>query len=451
MLDFSFILMCVVFSITVILMLWRPFGINETVPTVTGAIIVLLAGIVPMSDVAAIYNIISGAAITILSTIVMSIVLESVGFFRWIAYNLVNKSNGSGIKLFIYVNLLCFLTTLFFNNDGSILITTPIIIHITSLLQLRRHQKIPYLISGAITATVSSAPIAVSNIANLIALKIVGLDLNSYVNMMFIPSMLGIIVITTLIFFYYRKDIPVKISSQKLYLSGNTSKYPRHPLAMPSSLTSHEVDWRMFRICILIVIFVRGGFFLLTPIGVPMEGLAIGGAVALILVRWLKSRKGITDIVKRTPWHIFLFAFGMYVLVYGLHNIGLSHYLTMQLKEYVDGSLLSGTLVIGVLLTALSNVLNNLPAVMIGTMAIVDMGLDTHSLQVAYLAIVLGSDVGALLTPIGTLATLIWMFILKSNNIHISWKEYMKLTFFVIPVGLFVSLIALYLWNGFIL
>jgi arsenical pump membrane protein len=381
----------------------------------------------------------------------MSIVLESVGFFRWIAYNLVNKSNGSGIKLFIYVNLLCFLTTLFFNNDGSILITTPIIIHITSLLQLRRHQKIPYLISGAITATVSSAPIAVSNIANLIALKIVGLDLNSYVNMMFIPSMLGIIVITTLIFFYYRKDIPVKISSQKLYLSGNTSKYPRHPLAMPSSLTSHEVDWRMFRICILIVIFVRGGFFLLTPIGVPMEGLAIGGAVALILVRWLKSRKGITDIVKRTPWHIFLFAFGMYVLVYGLHNIGLSHYLTMQLKEYVDGSLLSGTLVIGVLLTALSNVLNNLPAVMIGTMAIVDMGLDTHSLQVAYLAIVLGSDVGALLTPIGTLATLIWMFILKSNNIHISWKEYMKLTFFVIPVGLFVSLIALYLWNGFIL
>jgi arsenical pump membrane protein len=161
-------------------MLWRPFGINETVPTVTGAIIVLLAGIVPLSDVAAIYDIISGAAITILSTIVMSIVLESVGFFRWIAYNLVNKSNGSGIKLFIYVNLLCFLTTLFFNNDGSILITTPIIIHITSLLQLKRHQKIPYLISGAITATVSSAPIAVSNIANLIALKIVGLDLNSY-------------------------------------------------------------------------------------------------------------------------------------------------------------------------------------------------------------------------------------------------------------------------------
>ncbi|MDQ0860565.1 ArsB/NhaD family transporter [Bacillus sp. V2I10] len=451
MLDFSFILMCVVFSITVILMLWRPFGINETVPTVTGAIIILLAGIVPLSDVAAIYNIISGAAITILSTIVMSIVLESVGFFRWIAYNLVNKSNGSGIKLFINVNLLCFLTTLFFNNDGSILITTPIIIHITSLLQLKRHQKIPYLISGAITATVSSAPIAVSNIANLIALKIVGLDLNSYVNMMFIPSMLGIIVITTLIFFYYRKDIPVKISSQKLYLSGNTSKYPRHPLAMPSSLTSHEVDWKMFRICIAIVIFVRGGFFLLTPIGVPMEGLAIGGAVALILVRWLKSRKGITDIVKRTPWHIFLFAFGMYVLVYGLHNIGLSHYLTMQLKDYVDGSLLGGTLVIGVLLTALSNVLNNLPAVMIGTLAIVDMGLDTHSLQVAYLAIVLGSDVGALLTPIGTLATLIWMFILKSNNIHISWKEYMKLTFFVIPVGLFVSLIALYLWNGFIL
>lgn len=424
---------------------------NETVPTFIGAVIIILAGIVPLSDLSEIYQIISGAAFTILSTIVMSIVLESVGFFRWIAYNLVNRSNGSGIKLFIYVNVLCFLTTLFFNNDGSILITTPIIIHITSLLQLKRRQKIPYLISGAITATVSSAPIAVSNIANLIALKIVGLDLNSYVNMMFIPSMLGIIVITTLIYFYYRKDIPAKISTQKLYMTGNVSNFYKHPLAIPSSLSSHEVDWKMFRICISIVIFVRAGFFILTPFGVPMEALAIGGAAALIAVRWVKSKKGITDIVKRTPWHIFLFAFGMYVLVYGLHNIGLSHFLTLHLKEYVDSSLLGGIFISGMLLTVLSNILNNLPAVMIGTLAVVDMGLDTHTLQVAYLAIVLGSDVGALLTPIGTLATLIWMFILKSNNIHISWKEYIKLAFIVIPPGLLVSLIALYLWNGFIL
>ncbi|PJI52140.1 hypothetical protein CTI14_47435, partial [Methylobacterium radiotolerans] len=97
-------------------------------------------------------------AVTILSTIVMSIILESIGFFRWAAVNLACKARGSGILLFWYINLLCFLMTLFFNNDGSILITTPIIIQTLTLLNLKNRQKIPYLLSGALIATGSSAP-----------------------------------------------------------------------------------------------------------------------------------------------------------------------------------------------------------------------------------------------------------------------------------------------------
>src|SRR5690606_29135603 len=143
-------------------------------------------------DVFEIFNIIKGASLTILSTIMMSLVLESIGFFRWVALNIVARAKGSGIQLFIYTNLLCFFMTMFFNNDGSILITTPIIIHIITLLKLKPHQMFPYLISGALIATAASAPIAVSNISNLIALKIVGLTLNDYIEMMFIPSMIGI-------------------------------------------------------------------------------------------------------------------------------------------------------------------------------------------------------------------------------------------------------------------
>lgn len=186
--DYQLWLTFGVFAITVIFLMWRPRGINESVPTSAGAVILLAAGVVPLSDLAEIFNIVSGAAVTILSTIVMSLVLDSVGFFRWVAYNLIEKVNGSGRKLYWYVILLCFLMTVFFNNDGSILITTPIIIQICSMLRLKMHQKIPYLLSGALIATASSAPIGVSNLANLIALKIVGLDLNSYTMIMFVPS-----------------------------------------------------------------------------------------------------------------------------------------------------------------------------------------------------------------------------------------------------------------------
>ena len=184
MLENTVIIMVVVFALTIILMLWRPRGINEIVPTSIGAAVVLMTGIVSWGDVLGILNVVSGPSLTILSTIMMTIVLESIGLFRWIAINIVNRSRGSGIILYIYTNLLCFLMTMLFNNDGSILITTPIIIHIITMLKLNPRQFSPYLISGAIIATAASAPIAVSNISNLIALEIVGLSLNSYVYMM---------------------------------------------------------------------------------------------------------------------------------------------------------------------------------------------------------------------------------------------------------------------------
>ena len=103
-----------------------------------------------VAGLAGVTETISGAAITIMATIVMAIVLESFGFFNWMAEKLAEKAKGSGIRLFWYVNLLCFLMTLFFNNDGSILITTPILVMLLNNMGLKNHQKIPYLLSRSL-------------------------------------------------------------------------------------------------------------------------------------------------------------------------------------------------------------------------------------------------------------------------------------------------------------
>lgn len=105
----------------------------------------------------------------------------------------------------------------------------------------------------------------------------------------------------------------------------------------------------------------------------------------------------------------------------------------------------------GIIITIMSNLFNNLPSVMLGTLIIVDMGLDSQTMQVAYLANVIGSDIGALLTPMGTLATLIWMYILRKNGIFLSWGMYIKTVVMVIPIGLFVSLLSLYVWAQWVI
>lgn len=439
-----------IFALTTLFIMWRPREINESIPAISGAILLFVAGVVPFHDIQQIFKIVSGPAITIISTIVMCIVLESIGVFRWAAVNIVNKAKGSGIKLFLYIMILCFLMTIFFNNDGSILITTPIIIHIVTMLHLKPHQKLPYLFAGVFIATSASLPIGVSNIANLIGLKMVGLDLISYTHFAFVPSMIGIFTLSLLLYFVFKKDIPQKITtfedtSIDFLISNQTALAHSHPLSGKRQ-TPETINWSLFRICIVMVVLIRGSYFILPTYGIPIEGIAIAGALILVVIRWISLKVGILDVIKKAPWHILLFAFGMYVTVYALNNTGITAFFIEILGDLMKENLMFASFITGILITILSNVMNNLPSVMLGTLIITDMGLDVQTLQVSYIAIIIGSDIGALLSPLGTLATLLWMFVLRKNGIRITWSTYFKVALLVIPVTLVVTLIAFNLW-----
>lgn len=428
--------------VTLVFILWRPKGINEAIPATIGAIVIILTGSVSLSDLGIIAETISDAAITIMATIVMAIVLESFGFFHWVAEKLTEKAKGSGIRLFWYVNLLCFMMTLFFNNDGSILITTPILVMLLNNMGLKNHQKIPYLLSGGLVATASSAPIGVSNIVNLIALKIVHMDLYMHTLMMFVPATLGLILLATLLFLRFKKDIPKTIPTKVNGLS--LSAY--HPLKQSSVYTIEKNRTKFVRNILIFVLAVRLCLFVASYFSIPLSFISVIGSFILLGWRWAYLKVPPSDMLKKTPWYIIVFAFSMYVIIYGLNNIGLTDALIHIMTPMVSGSLLHTSVLMGVLLTLLSNVFNNHPALMVGTITLTNMPLDTVSLKVAYLANVIGSDIGALLLPIGTLATLMWMHIVRSGNVKISWSEYIKITVVIIPPTLLFTLVILYYW-----
>jgi len=202
----------------------------------------------------------------------------------------------------------------------------------------------------------------------------------------------------------------------------------------------------MFKVCIVIVALTRAGLFIGTSFGIPMEWIGIFGALLLIGYRWYHRGDGVNDIVKKTPWHIILFAFSIYVVVYSLHNIGLTELIVERLREPILANHLNACFISSGLLTVMSNLFNNLPSVMIGTLTLTAMGLDSSTLHIAYLASILGADIGSLIIPMGTLASLIWMFILRENGIKIRWADSVKVTIMVIPIGLLISLLSLYVW-----
>ncbi len=430
------------FFATLIFILWRPKGLNEAIPATIGAIIIILCGSVPLSDLGIITETISGAAITIMATIVMAIVLESFGFFNWVAEKLAEKAKGSGVRLFWYVNLLCFLMTLFFNNDGSILITTPILIMLLNNLGIKNHQKIPYLLSGAIIATASSAPIGVSNIVNLIALKIVDMSLYMHTAMMFVPATLGLLLLVGLLYLRFKKVIPKSIPTHVTGLTLSSYHQLKH-----NPTNSSDKNRTKFMINILLFVFaVRVSLFVASFLSIPVSLMAVIGSLVLLGWRWAYLKIPPGDMLKKTPWYIIVFAFSMYVIIYGLNNIGLTDWLIGFMRPLVSGSLLHASVLMGVLLSVLSNLFNNHPALMIGTITLTNLNLDLLSLKISYLASVIGSDVGSLILPMGTLATLMWMHIVRRGKVIITWWEYIKITLVVIPPTVIFTLVILYYW-----
>lgn len=442
MMDLTVWITIITFLVTLGFILWRPKGINEAIPAAIGAFIVVLCGGVSLSDLGIIAETISGAAITIMATIVMAIVLESFGFFNWVAEILAAKAKGSGIRLFWYVNLLCFLMTLFFNNDGSILITTPILVMLLNNMGLKNHQKIPYLLSGGLIATASSAPIGVSNIVNLIALKIVHMSLYLHTAMMFVPATLGLLLLVGLLFLRFYKVLPKTIPTKITGLSFKSY----HPLKPVLEHSSDKDRSRFMRNVLLFVFAVRVSLFVASFVNIPVSLMAVFGSLVLLAWRWAYLKIPPVDMLKKTPWYIIVFAFCMYVIIYGLNNIGLTDWLITFMQPIVSGSLLHASVMMGVLLSVLSNIFNNHPALMVGTLTLTHMHLDLLSLKIAYLANVIGSDMGALLLPMGTLATLMWMHIVRKGKVKITWWEYVKITSVVIPPTVLFTLVVLYYW-----
>lgn len=434
------------FLCTISFIFWRPH-VNEAIPATVGALAVILSGSVSFTDLGVITETIGGAAVTIMATIVMAIVLESFGFFSWAAERLLEKAQGSGIRLFWLTNLFCFLMTLFVNNDGSILITTPILLMLLGRLRLKNHQKIPYLLSGALIATASSAPIGVSNIVNLIALKIVHMDLYMHTAMMFVPASLGLAFLALLLFAMFYRTLPRKLPSVGRGAWIHPPAAGHHPLkeAEPQRIP-REKQTRIMRSILIFVFCVRASLFVASYIHFPVSLMAVIGSLFLLAWRWIYLKISPADMVRKTPWYILVFAFSMYVIIYGLRNIGLTEWLIHFMQPLVAGSLLHASVMMGLLLSVLSNLFNNHPALMVGTLTLTNMGLDPLTLKIAYLAAVIGSDIGSLLLPIGTLATLMWMHIVKKGKVKISWKDYLKVTSTVIPITLVFTLVLLAYW-----
>ncbi|WP_093460181.1 arsenic transporter [Pseudomonas sp. NFR16] len=417
-----------IFLVTITLVIWQPKGLGVGWSATFGAVLALLAGVVHPVDIVQVWHIIWNATGTFIALIIISLLLDEAGFFNWAALHVARWGRGKGRRLFSFIVLLGALVSALFANDGAALILTPIVMSMLLALRFSAATTLAFVMAAGFIADTASLPLVVSNLVNIVSADYFGIGFNRYASVMVPINLVSVAATLVVLLVFFRRDIPATFDASQL--------------AEPSSAIHDRATFMTgwWVLCILLV-----GCFALEPLGIPISAISAVCAAILLGVAARGHQISTRKVMKGAPWQIVIFSLGMYLVVYGLRNQGLTTYLATWLDRFAEHGLWGAAMGTGVLTALLSSVMNNLPTVLIGLLSI-DASHAQGPLQEAMIyANVIGSDLGPKITPIGSLATLLWLHVLARKGVSIGWGYYFRVGIVLTLPVLLITLAALVL------
>ena len=423
-----------IFIATLALVIWQPRGLGIGWSAMAGAAVDLALGIVHWRNIPTVWHIVWNATFTFVALIVVSLLLDEAGFFRWAALHVARWGRGRGRLLLPLVVLFGFAIAAVFANDGAALLLTPIVMAILASLEFPPAAALAFIIVTGFVADTTSLPLVISNLVNIVSANFFGIGFTRYalvmvpVDLVALAATLGVLMLR--------------------YGTVASRHYDVDDLEAPAHAIRDHV---VFRAAwpVLALLFVA--YFVTAPLGVPVSYVTIAGAIAMLALaaRWPGGGGGVIDIgrvLRGAPWQVVIFSLGMYLVVYGLRNAGLTDQLASLLRIFAAHGIWVASLGTGILAALLSSVMNNMPSVLVGALAISHVHPPTAIRDAMVYANVIGCDLGPKLTPIGSLATLLWLHVLAGKGVRIGWGQYMRVGLLITPPVLLVTLAALALW-----
>ena len=341
----------------------------------------------------------------------LSIILDELNFFEYLANKALKKANGSQIKLFIILYLLCSILTIFTSNDIVILTFTPFIIFFSKNAKIN---PIPYLVTEFIAANTWSMLFIIGNPTNIYIGANANITFLEYVKIMFLPTIFAGLTSLLILFLLFRKKLkePLDCESEDIKIKD------KFLLVVALSL-----------LIVCIILLAISNY-------INLEMYLVSAICALTLLLFLignlvirKDKTIIINGVKRIPYSLFPFVISMFILVLALDVNGITNNLmevlnkTNTIFSYGTTSYLSCSLI------------NNIP------MSVLYSSITTNTGSI-YSSII-GSNIGAFLTPIGALAGIMWLSILKKYEIKFSFLDFIKYGVIISIPTLATSLLGL--------
>ncbi|MFK3815057.1 arsenic transporter [Pseudomonas sp. NPDC089407] len=415
-----------VFILTLTLVIWQPKGLGVGWSAALGAFIALAAGAVSLHDIPTVWAIVWNATATFIAVIIISLLLDEAGFFEWAALHVARCANGSGYRLFAFCVLLGAAVSALFANDGAALILTPIVMSMLLALRFSPAATLAFVMAAGFIADTASLPLVVSNLVNIVSADYFRLGFSEYASVMVPVNFASVAATLVVLFLFFRRDIP--------------RQYTVAALRVPSEAIHDRATFNVGGGVLLVLLI---GLFALEPLGIPISAVAAACAAILLAVAARGHRISTRRVLREAPWQVVIFSVGMYLVVYGLKNAGLTDMLTHLLDRLAQQGLWSAAIGTGLIAALLSSVMNNMPSVLVGALSIQASEAQGLVREVMIYANVIGCDLGPKITPIGSLATLLWLHVLERKGMRITWGYYFRVGILLTLPVLLITLSAL--------
>lgn len=418
-----------IFVFTLVLVIWQPRGLGIGWSALIGATIAMIFGVINLSDISVVWNIVWNATAAFIAIIIISLLLDEAGFFEWAALHVGRWGRGNGHLLFAFIVLLGAAVSALFANDGAALILTPIVMAMLLALGFSPVATLAFVMAAGFIADTASLPFVVSNLVNIVSADFFKIGFAEYAAVMIPVNIASVVGSLGVLYLCFRRSIPSHYDVSKL-------KAPNEAIR---DLATFRAGW-------VVLVLLLIGFFGLEPFGVPISIVAVIGSLILFAVAAHGHIISTSKVIREAPWQIVIFSLGMYLVVYGLKNEGLTEYISSLLDNFANYGLWGATLGTGFLAAFLSSVMNNMPTVLIGALS-VDATSATGAIKEAMIyANVIGCDLGPKITPIGSLATLLWLHVLARKNMVITWRYYFTVGIVLTVPVLLLTLSSLAMW-----
>lgn len=445
-----------IFIVTMFCIYVRPFGLPLWVFSTLGAACAYIFGAVNLDNILLVWEITKPSTLALIGLILLSLSFEKLGFFTHLASLITPRTHPiSTWKFFVFLVMLGSVVSVVFANDGAILVLTPLILalfgknltthnlastqtpaphnaqlhtpkqnltqppldspthlhsHLSPTPKFSLSPLIVFLLLVSFVSDFASNALVISNLTNIITAQMFSMDFTYFALMMALPQVFGLLAFVGITWLCFRKFLP-----RTLHFS-------------PQSTTTHnpKPSKTTLALCYTLIIFLLMSIAIGQNFGVPLYVfLFFTSAIALCYGATFSLIK-ISTLLKETPISVIIFSFGLFVVVFGVKNAGFIDSMRAIFENIQSTPLFVQIFSIGLFSSLGSSIANNLPMVLLGNLTLQSFELDSLHQTTLALAHLLGCNIGSKLTPIGSLATLLFLLKLKISGVQISLLAYLS-------------------------